>query len=263
MNAFNHSEINALRRGRETPVQQRGMISSELLDAMIASQFATCYQPIIDVQSSEVLGYEACTQYRSRGGQTLRADRLYISLRDHPLLLLHLELGLKKMQITEFPGDGWLMLDLNVDSFFAGGEGADNPILALFRKYAWSEREIVVNLVQQDAQQDIWRSQQVMETLQQSGLTVALEDAGICWGMFSLNTFLSVAMVQFSSHALRQLDSKAAQAMVDWLVGAARKLGVQTVMTDVESCATLDWARKLGVDCVQGPLFARQNLQIS
>ncbi|SNR89682.1 EAL domain, c-di-GMP-specific phosphodiesterase class I (or its enzymatically inactive variant) [Methylobacillus rhizosphaerae] len=260
MNAFNHSEMHALRLNHGGP---RKMVSSELLGAMMARQFSTCYQPIVDVQSTEMLGYEAHTRYWSQSGDALNMQSMHWSLRHNPLLLLHLELGLKKLQISAFPGEGWLMLDMNVDSFFAGGEGEDNPFIAMFKEYAWSDREIVINLVSHGDKQDPWRAQHAMDLLQQSGVTVALEDPGVYWGMFSLSAFLDAAMVKVSSRVLHELDEKTAQAMVDWLVGAARKLGVQTVMTDVETCATLDWARKMGVDCVQGPLFARQNLQVS
>lgn len=260
MNAFNHSEMHALRLNHGG---MHNMVSSEQLGTMIARRFGTCYQPIVDAQSTEMLGYEAHTRYWSRSGDTLDMATLHSGLRHNPLLLLHLELGLKKLQIAAFPGEGWLMLDMDVDSFFAGGEGDDNPFLPMFKEYAWSDREIVVNLVSHGDKQDPWRAQHAMDLLQQSGMTVALEDPGVYWGMFSLGTFLDAAMVKVSSRILQELDEKAAQAMVDWLVGAARKLGVQTVMTGVETCATLDWARKMGMDCVQGPLFARQNLQVS
>ncbi|MFL9711212.1 EAL domain-containing protein [Methylobacillus sp. Pita1] len=259
MNVFNQSEIGALLLDHE--IEPHDMAPNELLDVVMARQFGTDYLPIVDVQSIEMLGYEAHARFWARNGRPLNADKLRVSLRKNPLLLFHLELELKKLQIASFPGEGWLMLDLDMDSFFAGGEGEDNPFLGLFKEYAWSEREIVINVVQNHTMHETFRTQHMMDLLQHSGTSVALEDAGLSWGMFSLSAFLDAAMVKFSSRALRELDGKAAQAMVDWLVGAARKIGVQTVMTDVDTCAALDWARKMRVDCVQGRLFSKQNLQ--
>ncbi|MCB5191161.1 EAL domain-containing protein [Methylobacillus arboreus] len=261
MNAFNQSEMGALLLDHE--IEPRDMMPNELLDVIMARQFGTYYQPIVDVQSTEMLGYEAHARFWAWNGRPLNAGKLQMSLRKNPLLLFHLELELKKLQITEFPGEGWLMLDLDMDSFFAGGDTPENPFLVLFKQHAWSEREIVINIVQNHNAHDACRSQHMMDLLQQSGTSVALEDTGVCWGMFSLSAFLDAAIVKFSSRALRDLDAKASQAVVDWLVSAARKIGVQTVMTDVDTCAALDWARRMGVDCVQGQLFSRQMLQAS
>ncbi|ABE48656.1 EAL domain-containing protein [Methylobacillus flagellatus] len=260
MNAFNQSELGALLLDREVAPQE--MAPNELLDVVMSRHFGTDYQPIVDVQSSEMLGYEARARFWARGGRPIDADKLRMSLRKNPLLLFHLELELKKQQIADFPGEGWLMLDLDMDSFFAGGEGTDNPFLNLFREHAWSDREIIINVVQNHTMQETLRTQHMMDLLQHSGTSVALEDAGLSWGMFSLSAFLDAAMVKFSSRALLDMDGKAAQAMVDWLVGAARKIGVQTVMTGVDTCAALEWARKMRIDCVQGRLFSKQAMQV-
>lgn len=260
MNAFNQSEMGALLLERE--IEPRDLPPYELLDVVMARQFGTDYQPIVDVQSTEMLGYQAHAHFWARNGRPLDAHKLQTNLRKNPLLLFHLELELKKLQIAKFPGEGWLMLNLDMESFFAGGEDTTNPFLALFGEHAWSEREIVINVMQHHSMHDAFRIHHMMDLLQQSGTSVALEDAGLSWGMFSLSAFLDAVIVKFSSRALLELDGKAAQAMVDWLVSAARKIGVQTLMTDVDTCASLDWARKMRVDCVQGRLFSKHNLHV-
>jgi EAL domain-containing protein (putative c-di-GMP-specific phosphodiesterase class I) len=98
--------------------------------------------------------------------------------------------------------------------------------------------------------------------LQQSGTAIALEDVGVRWGMFSLSAFLDASVIRFNGAGLRALNEKAAQATVDWLVSAARRIGVQTIMSGVDACDQFDWAKRLGVDCVQGRLFERQSIQM-
>lgn len=259
MNAFNRSEIGALMQGRE--VEPALLMPTELLDVIMERRFGSSYHPIVDVQSGELLGYQASANFWTRDYRPLPMDGMQESLRSNPLLQFHLELQIKQQQISRFPGSGWLMLDLDLDSFFAGGEDERNPFLHMFREHAWSERELMINIVEHPGHADAYRSQQMIALLQQSGTAVALEDIGIRWGMFSLSAFMDASVIKFSSLSLRSLDMKAAQATVEWLVSAARKLGVQTIMSNVDSCAALDWARRMGIDCVQGSLFAKQKLQ--
>lgn len=154
------------------------------------------------------------------------------------------------------------MLDLDIDSFVEGGQSLFNPFLSLFKSHAWSERELVINLVENHHTADADRSQRVIELLQQSGTAVAMEDVGVRWGMFSLSAFLDTSIIKFNGAELKRLNESAAKATVDWLVSAARRIGVETIMAGVSDCQDFEWARRLGVDCVQGELFTRQTVSV-
>ncbi|CAG0949477.1 putative cyclic di-GMP phosphodiesterase PdeC [Methylophilaceae bacterium] len=264
MNAFSHSELSALTRNNA--VSPEALLPSEILDVVIAQRFGVEYQPIVSVQAEEVVGYQASARFWTREQQALDTGKMFAHLHQNPLLLFHTELEMKKLQIAQFPfnrhGASWLMLDLDIDSFMEGGQTLSNPFLALFKSHAWSERELVINLVENHHTADAHRSQRVIELLQQSGTAVALEDLGVRWGMFSLSAFLDASIIKFNGMVLKTLNESAAQATVDWLVSAARRIGVQTIMSGVGDCEQFEWARRLGVDCVQGNLFARQTIEM-
>lgn len=258
MNALNRLEMRAL-HGLSDPAE---LNADEVLDVILARRFGVEYQPIIDLQSEEIFGYQASARFWTHNQRQLSAGRLFARLHENPLLLFYTELEMKKLQITHHPGSGYLMLDLDIDSFFEGGEALDNPFLLLFKDHAWSERELIINVVENHTTADAMRSQRMIELLQQSGTSVALEDIGVRWGMFSLSAFLDARVVRFNGMALKQLNEHAAEATLDWLVSAARRIGVQTILDGVSSCAELDWAKRMGVDCVQGELFSRQFIKV-
>lgn len=261
MNAFNRMELSALVDGAVSP---RDLPPAELLDVLLGRRFGVEYQPIVSVQAEEVIGYQASARFWTRASQPLDAGQMFAHLHQNPLLLFHTELEMKKLQIEQFPFRGhdtsWLMLNLDIDSFMEGGETLSNPFLALFKSHAWSERELVINVVENHHQADGDRSQRVIELLQQSGTAVAMEDIGVRWGMFSISAFLDASIIKFNGMELKRVNESSARAMVDWLVSAARRIGVQTLMAGVTDCAQFEWARQLGVDCVQGNLFARQTI---
>lgn len=264
MNAFSRIELNVLLR--DEVISPLSLSPTEMLDILMARRFGVEYQPIVSVQAEEIVGYQASAKFWTQDLQPLDTGQMFAQLHQNPLLLFHTELEMKKLQIAEFPfkndGAQWLMLDLDIDSFMEGGQTLSNPFLALFKSHAWSERELVINLVENHHTADAHRSQRVIELLQQSGTAVAMEDIGVRWGMFSLSAFLDASIIKFNGTELKRLNETAARATVDWLVSAARRIGVQTIMSGVSDCEQFEWARQLGVDCVQGSLFARQTVAI-
>lgn len=258
MNALNRLEMHAL-HALSDPAE---LSADEVLDVILARRFGVEYQPIIDLQGNEIFGYQASARFWAHDQRQLSAGRMFARLHENPLLLFYTELEMKKLQISHHPGGGCLMLDLDIDSFFEGGEALDNPFLRLFKGHAWSEHELIVNVVENHNTADALRSQRMIELLQRSGTSVALEDIGVRWGMFSLSAFLDASVVKFNGMALKQLNEHAAEATLDWLVSAARKIGVQTILDGVSSCEELEWAKRMGVDCVQGELFSRQFVRV-
>jgi EAL domain-containing protein (putative c-di-GMP-specific phosphodiesterase class I) len=256
MNAFNRLELQAIHLHDAASFSE-----PDLLEVIMMQRFGTEYQPIIDLQSGEVEGYQASARFWGKDGGIVDAEEVFAYLRRNPSLHLHTELQLKKLQIAQFPANaGWLMLDLDIDSLMQGGDTLDNPFLLVFREHAWTERELVINLAGQSAA-DPESLQCAIALLQQSGAALALKDMGASLSTFSLSSFLDASIIKLDRSVWRLMKQESAQAIVGWLVSAARRIGVQTVMSGINNCEQLEWARKLGVDNVQGRLFERQAMQ--
>jgi len=260
MNAFNHSELASLLKSQYDSLHI--LEAEKVLDIILSRRFGVAYKPIVEVQSGEISGHEASAQFWTQQQVAVNPGTMFAYLDKNPLLLFHTEFEMKKLQITHAPESGLLMLNMNIDGFFEGDNDASNPFLLLFKEHAWSERELIINIVQNHHMADACRSQRIIEMLQQTGTSVALEDIGLAWGMFSLSAFMDARIIKFNSTSLQKLNQKAAQAMVDWLVSTARRMGVDIVMNGIDNCDQFEWAKRMGVDYVQGRLFERHNLQI-
>jgi len=260
LNAFNHLELASLLRIQQDA--SRSLEAEQVLEIIMSHRFGVEYLPIVEVQAGEVVGHQACARFWTEQRAAVSAGAMFAYLHKNPLLLFHTELEMKKLQINHAPDSGLLMLDLDIDSFIEGGEAATNPFLVLFKQHAWSERELIINIVENHTMADASRSQRVIEMLQHSGTSIALEDLGVRWGMFSLSAFMDARIIKLNGASLQQLNQKAAQAMLDWLVSAARRIGVDIVMSGIDSCDQFEWAKRMGVAYVQGKLFARNKLQV-
>ena len=73
---------------------------------------------------------------------------------------------------------------------------------------------------------------------------------------------MDASIIKFNGNALRAIDDNAANTMVDWLVSAARRIGVSVLMSGVDNCEEFEWAKRMGIDRVQGQLFSKHELKI-
>src|SRR5690606_31106097 len=126
----------------------------------------------------------------------LSPQKMFANLHHDPLLFFQTEFELKKLQIKNCPASvDWLMLDLDVDSLIAGGESMHNPFLALFREHAWTDREIVINLINRpDTRAE--ELQLAVALLEENGIALAVKEMGIRWGNFSLSALLDASMIK-------------------------------------------------------------------
>jgi EAL domain-containing protein (putative c-di-GMP-specific phosphodiesterase class I) len=258
MNAINQAEIRAFMQSRGADPQ--ALLADQVLDIILARRFGIEYQPIVDVQAGEVVAYQATARFWTKDHTCVNSGQMFSFLHKNPLLLYYIDMEMKKLQIQHAPDVGWLMLNLDIDSFFEAGDTPLNPFISLFGQHAWTDTEIVVNLVSNQTLPDAYRAQRAIELLQQCGTSVALEDVGLRWGMFSLGAFMDARVIKLSGQALSS-DGNTGPA-VDWLVSAARRIGVQVILDGVETCEQFEFARRMGVDCVQGGLFSRQDVQV-
>lgn len=130
MNAINRSEVEPF--CYQDPA---GLEPTEVLDIIFSRRFGVEYQPIVQVQSAEIIGYQASARFWTRDQRLVNAGRMFDCLHRNPLLLFHTEFELKKLQISRSPAAGWLMLDLDIDSFPEGGDSLQNPFLELFKTF--------------------------------------------------------------------------------------------------------------------------------
>ena len=247
MNAFHTAELAKLRH--LSP-------EDEIRDTYFSYRFDTAYAPVISVNTGKILGFrtsERIWAYRYRRPILGR----FPTNRHHPLLSLQDKLELKRQQILHAPDQGWCMLDLDPGSFFAADAAPRNAFLQLLERYAWSEREIIVNLTGRHKGTGL---QAMADRLQQAGVEIALDAAGLHRGLFSLGAFLDATIVKFDCGALGA-EPDASDLATKALLGVARDIGVQTIMTGVDQREHYDWARSMGVDAVLGRLFRSSGMR--
>lgn len=225
-----------------------------ILDCLTARRFGVEYQPFVNVTSGEVCCHEALARFIDADGRALPPDLVFGSLHDNPLLLLHAELEMKRLQLAEAPPHGLLFVNLDPDSFAAGttadGGNLFLPLLAEQRS------RLVVEIIENLHLQDVVVSAQMIEALDAARIRMAIDDLSSSHGLVSYAALMNAAYVKFDRNWLSGEMNARQRTILTWALAQAADLGLLTVLEGVETPEHLALARQMGFDLAQGFLYA-------
>lgn len=225
-----------------------------ILECVLAERFGVEYQPLVCTRSGETRGHEALARFVDARGAALPPEPLFEALHDNPLLLMHAELGSKRLQLDEAPAHGLLFVNLDPDSF-AAGDCADGS--NVFTQLLGARRDrVVVEAIENLHLQDVILSCRMIEALAAADIRIAVDDLSSSRGLISYASLLSAAVVKFDRSWLNGELTPRQHKLLVWAVAQARDLGLSTVLEGVETREHLEQAKKLDFDLVQGFLFA-------
>jgi len=222
----------------------------------MARRFGVEYQPFICVATGEVRCHEALARFVAADGSALPPDAVFGALHDNPLLLLHAELEMKRLQLDEAPPHGLLFVNLDPDSFTEGetGDGGNRflPLLSAHRN------RLVVEVIENLHLQDVILSARMIQALGDAGIRMAVDDLSSSRGLVSYAALMNAAYVKFDRSWLSGTMSERQRTILTWALAQAADLGLLTVLEGVETPEHLALARQMGFDLVQGFLYAER-----
>jgi len=215
------------------------------------------YEPFVSLHTGKVVGYEALARFARPDGALVSPATMFALLHGAPALLLEAELLLKRHQLDHAPAGAEIFLNLDPDSWAAGGEGTDNPLLDLV---ASATQPVVVEVIENLDAGDATVGRGFVAALRSRGLRIALDDVGASNSLLSFEALDEAEVLKFDRTLLRRLGKPRRRAMVQALARLARETGGRSVLEGVETAADLALARDLGVDLVQGWYFKEQSI---
>lgn len=227
-----------------------------ILECLLARRFGVEYQPLVGVADGETRCHEALARFIDGRGNPLRPDLVFEALHDNPLLLLHAESEMKRLQLAEAPRHGLLFVNLDPDSFAAGaGPEGDNLFIPLLKAEG---SRLVVEVIENLHLQDVILSRELIAALGEAGIKVAIDDVSSSRGLVSYASLMDAAFVKFDRSWLAGRQGSRQRTILTWALAQAADLGLTTVLEGVETAEDLAMARQMGFDLVQGFLFSER-----
>lgn len=227
-----------------------------VLDIAISRRFGVEYQPLVDLRSEAIVGYEALARFQCADGTPVPPNAMFEALHENPLLLLHVEFEMKQIQLAHAPPAPHLFINLDPDSFHLGEGMRHNLFVDLFRRQRKQNprQRITVEVTENLSIHDLQRSQEMISVLKGAEFGVALDDMGVAGTVVSYDTLSESTEVKFDRAWLTRRTPRRLDAL-HWFLGLCRAMEVRTVLEGIETPDDLSFARTTGFDWVQGFLF--------
>lgn len=234
-----------------------------LRNAMREDRIEAFLQPIIVVQTNEVMAFEVLV--RIRDGEKIIPAGEFVEIAE--------ELGMAKeldrmifrkglahyAKVTATHPQAKLFFNLFPRSF--GDLDWIRGIPDLVRSAGVPCEKIVLEITEREALPKLTQVRAVIEELRTSKISVALDDFGSGFSSFLYLKYLSIDYVKIDGSFVRQIVSdERDRIMVEHINEMAHQFGLKTVAEFVEDGMTAKMLTEIGVDYAQGYYYGRPAL---
>ncbi|GGE78370.1 putative bifunctional diguanylate cyclase/phosphodiesterase [Sphingomonas prati] len=222
------------------------------------------YQPIVDLASGRIVGFEMLARWTRADGTMIEPNRFIPIIEECgliDLLMLHL-LEQVCIDAKHWPAD--LTIAINVSPVQFRDGGLSDKILAVLARQGFPARRINVEITENALISDPAAAERIVNVLRCHGVSLALDDFGTGYSSIQHLRMLPFDKLKIDRSFVGNIDTDDdANRMVAAIIGLAKSLGLKVVAEGVESASVRDRLCELGCHEAQGyflgvPMDARQ-----
>jgi diguanylate cyclase (GGDEF)-like protein/PAS domain S-box-containing protein len=246
-----------------TRAVNRLKLEVELRDALDQHQFRVFYQPIVEMKTKEISGFEALLRWQHPEQGLISPFKFIVAAEDAGVLVsvgqwVILE-ACKQLQVwdKEIPTRETLSMSVNVSAKQLADVGFVTHLEATLRENRVDSSRLHLEITEAVAAADPKLTAMVLSHLRQLRVGVVLDDFG------TVNSSLS-GLQQFPIEALKisrslvggMLADRGTGEMVELIILLAHKLKLKVIAEGIESGRQLDNLNALGCELGQGLFFS-------
>jgi len=242
----------------EHVVKERNWIESELHKALRDNSIVPYFQPIVDLGTREVIGYEALARWR-HAERGLISPGAFIPVAESCGLMTQIgEQMLRKASIAALGWPSHVKLSVNLSPVQLREKTLGMKIIGILDETGLSPRRLEVEITENALVADLETARETINQLRDAGITIALDDFGT--GHSTLQHLRSCKFDKLKidrSFVASIQDSHESRLIVDAILGLSRSFGIRCTAEGIEEQAELDVLQGWGCTEGQGYLFGR------
>lgn len=252
-----YSALHFFEASMDACIRERDLIERELRAAISDGAVQSHYQPLIDLRTKQVIGFEALARWRHPTLGNVPPDR-FIPVAESCGLMNKLSdhlLRLAARAATEWPDD--LTLSFNISPSQLKDHTLGLRILSILGETGLSPRRLEIELTESALVQDLDAAQRVLGALHDAGVRIALDDFGTGYSsLYHLRNF-KIDKIKIDRSFVDSMDREPeASALVRALLGLGHGLGLTVTAEGVEQPAQAEALLEQGCQQAQGYLYA-------
>jgi diguanylate cyclase (GGDEF)-like protein/PAS domain S-box-containing protein len=242
---------------------KRLQLETDLRKALECDEFRVYYQPLVSLQDTRIVGFEALTRWQRPQGIVMPGE--FISVADETGLIMPMNRQLLReacQQIRRwqslFPSDPPLCINVNVTAKQFAQPDLDSQIKEILEQTAMDPRCVDLEITENIAMGDAGRSAIVLSELKALGVRLSIDDFGTGYSSLSRLQRFPVDTLKIDRSFISGMDSNPeTHEIVRIIVILAHNLGLKVVAEGIENREQMEMLKHLGCELGQGYLFSR------
>jgi len=244
--------------GMELAAKHRAEIESELRDAIREGRIVPFYQPLVDLETGQTLGFEILARWQLEDG-SLRMPGEFISIAEETGQIGELFYALLRSSMNEVRS--WpphFRYSLNLSPLQFRDEWLVERILQILIETGMAPGRLELEITESAIVDDVEDVRRLIARLKAQGISVALDDFGTGYSSLRHLSELDVDNLKIDKSFVMDIDrNPASQTIVRSVTALAHSLGLRVSVEGVETPASAHSVRQYGCDIAQGFLFGR------
>ena len=230
-------------------------VESRLRTALISDEFELHYQPVMRLESREIIGAESLIRWRHPERGLLGAGEFIPVVEDLGLIAL-VDLWVIDQVCSDLDAlmeRGISHVAINISpQTLASHEDVTKALLDKLGRTHHTPDQIVIEITETAVSTDVTRSIEGMRTLSRAGFPIAIDDFGVGTSSFALLKDLPFAFLKLDKSFVIDLEQERVQRLIEAICAMAGVLGGVVIAEGIEELWQLETLRTCGVDIGQG-----------
>jgi diguanylate cyclase (GGDEF)-like protein len=236
----------------------REQLEAELRAAIAEGGLVPYFQPVIDLRTGKVRGFEILCRWHHPVRGLMQPDE-FIPLAESTGLIHELSMSLLRTACLEaraLPGD--VTLAVNIAPQQIQDASLAHKILAVLSATQFAPHRLEVELTENALVTDLPAAKHVISSLKSLGIRVALDDFGTGYSSLCYLSELPIDMIKIDRSFIRSMrDRKESAKIVTAILGLGKSLNLATIAEGVETERDANFLKAKGCTLAQGNLFGK------
>ncbi len=259
--ARGRGRIEVFQTGMREEVLERLQLDAALRLGFERHEFLPHFQPIVDLASGRLVGFEALIRWQRPDGRLVSPAAFVPALEASGLIVpvgrRFAEDACRQLRAwrDESPAGQGIWVNLNFASSQFAEPDVLETLLATIAAAGLAPGDVVVEITESAAIGDIDRAAETLKTFRAAGLRVVLDDFGTGYSSLSCLHELPIAGIKLDRSFIA--SQRRHPAILAAVVSLAAQLGLTVTAEGIETSAQHTQLRSLGCEYAQGYHFAR------
>jgi len=230
---------------------------ADLRSGIARQEFVPFYQPILKLDTGELLGFECLARWSHPGLGTIGPDR-FIPIAEESGNIAALSFALLAQACRD--ARAWpapLTLSVNISPVQLLDPDLPLHLLRLLHGGGIAPGRLIVELTESRAVADMPSARRVLTSLRNAGIKVMLDDFGVGNASLLCLHELPFDGLKVDRSFLSALDSISGRTIIRSIIDLTRNLGMTAVIEGVERREQAELLSAMGYESAQGFLFGR------